>query len=97
MNELEINLFNKYENLRIVDTCTIDFFLMSFSVILNDKLTPLFIKTSAENSHLILKIEQIIQFVLKNEWGSAKSIWILDVLELVPSRDRFSTFGSSFF
>ena len=44
-----------------------------------------------------MKIEQIIQFVLKNEWVSAKSIWILDVLELVPSRDRFSTFGSSFF
>jgi hypothetical protein len=98
MNELEINLFIKYNNYKIVDTCTIDYFLLaiSFSVIINDKLTPLFIKTSADNSQLILKIEQIIQFVLKNEWDSAKSIWILDVLELIPKRCRFSTFGEEF-
>ena len=52
INEKEKNLLIKYNNFKIVDICTIDYFLMaiSFSGLINDKSTPLFIKTSAGNN-----------------------------------------------
>ena len=43
-----------------------------------------------------LSNNQIIQLVLKKDWNSAKSIGILEVLELEPKRCRLSMFGEKF-
>ena len=92
------SIFTKYNNFKIVDTCTIDNFLfaMSYSVQLNEKLWEYYIKKSSINQHLSSKIDQIIHLVLKKDWNSAKTIWILEVLELDRKRCRFSTFGEEF-
>jgi hypothetical protein len=33
---------------------------------------------------------------MKNEWNKAKSVWILQVLELTPKRRKFNTFGEEY-
>ena len=68
---------------------------ISFSCLLNDNLIQL-LNNSKENKIFILHIDQIIHLVLRNEWNRAKSIWILKVLELEPSRNKICTYGQEF-
>ena len=88
---------NIYENFSIIDTCTIDYFLLaiSFSSLLNENIIPMLDASSLinEKNPLVANISKIIKLVLANEWNLAKTIWILDVIKLKPQRRRFSTFG----
>ena len=85
----------KYENFELIDTCTIDYFLlaMSFTFELNESLAK---RLANDKSNIALSIHQIIQLILNNEWNRAKSIWVLQVLKLLPTRRKFSTFGEEF-
>ncbi len=79
----------------MTDTFTIDYFMLaiSFSVEINCRINSLLRSIYFSNQTFISQINQIIEFIFNKEWDKAKSIWILEVLELQPKRKRFSTFG----
>ncbi len=79
----------------MTDTCTIDYYMLAISISVenNSRINSLFRSIYFSNQTYISPINQIIEFLLNKEWDKAKSIWILEVLELQPKRKRFSTFG----
>jgi hypothetical protein len=88
---------NNYIGYKIIETCTIDYFLLFIwlSTKLSDQILKRLDESLIERS-LIEKLKQIIICVDANDWNKAKSIWIIDVLNLIPQRKIFSTFGQEF-
>ena len=89
-------MLEKYNGFIIVNTCTIVYFLVAFafSTILNDNIIASTIDVSS--AVLMKKLDRIIKSALTLKWNRAKSIWILEVLKLEPTRRKFCTFGDEF-
>ena len=89
-----ISEYDSFQNFKITDTCTIDYFLLgiAFSCIKMTNYSQILL-TGNRNQHLCQKIEQIVNLILIKNWNKAKSIWILEILKLEPKRRIFSTFG----
>ena len=71
------NQFQKYNNYKIINTCTIDYFIlaMSFSSVLNENIWITLNKTSQNNCVNTIKsnLKLIIELVLNNKWNVAKT------------------------
>ena len=93
----QLKLFN---NFKIIDTCTIDYFLLaiSYSSIINVQIKNYLNNSTRldKTNSLKSKLNEIVNLILQNEWNKAKTIWILNVLKLEPKRRCFSTFGDEF-
>ena len=89
-------IFDKFDGFQIVNTCTIDYFLLAlaFSSFLNEEIIQLLMDSS--ECVLMKTFDRIIKLSLTVEWNRAKSIWILEILKLEPTRRKFSTFGEEF-
>ena len=93
----QLKLFN---NFKIIDTCTIDYFLLaiSYSSIINVQIKNYLNNSTRldKTNSLKSKLNEIVNLILQNEWNKAKTIRILNVLKLEPKRRCFSTFGDEF-
>ena len=94
--------FSGFNNLKIVNTCSIDYFLFSFWCISNiSKEAHIIIKTTRDNpmsyNHAanINILSKIINLINDNEWDRVRTLWILCVNSMKPN-DQFSTFGSEY-
>jgi hypothetical protein len=96
------------KNFKIVNTCTIDYFLLSLWACfrLNNKISNEILHLSFDKSQYLIDIINSIEFI---QWNKAKSIWILmflfDVYSIdcdcvecknIFSRNEISTFGSEY-
>ncbi|CAF1131941.1 unnamed protein product, partial [Brachionus calyciflorus] len=106
-NSIELNYFIKHipswggrliENnfltrTRLINTCTIDYFLLGFWYV--SKLKNTF-KSEIENSNLRVKnyILEIIDLIEIKEWNKVKSIWITEVVRLrINKSGIYDTYG----
>jgi len=83
-----------FMNLKIINTCTIDYFMLAiaFSCDLNKNIYKI-IDTANSLSE---KLKMIIDLISANEWNRAKTLWILEILKITPKRRTFDTFGEEF-
>ena len=86
--------YQKYTNFNIINTCTIDYFMLAiaFSCELNENIYTII---NIPNN-LTEKILIIIDLIKMNEWNWAKTFWILEVLKIQPKRRTFDTFGEEY-
>jgi hypothetical protein len=87
----------EHKDFKIINTCTIDYFLLGiwFASKLKSDIINQLNQMSTEYD-IIKSILEVISSIELNDWNRAKSIWILDVLHLKPTRRTFSTFGEEF-
>ena len=93
---------------KIVNTCTIDYFLLSLWACfrLNNKISNEILHLSFDKTQYLIEIINSIEFI---QWNKAKSIWILmflfdvhsidcDCVECrnILSKNEISTFGSEY-
>jgi hypothetical protein len=88
----------KYQKLKIVNTCTIDYMLFSIWCVTKlsenaEKKFKLFKKSECKFLQYLHKISSLIE---KLQWNRVKSLWILLILKLKPENLEFSLFGTEY-
>ena len=70
-----------YNRLKIVNTCSIDHFLLTFwvSKIPDQNIINILEKHRNSKNQFITIINEIINLIGSNQWNRAKSLWIIDV------------------
>ncbi|CAF1087509.1 unnamed protein product, partial [Brachionus calyciflorus] len=84
---------NTLTRIRLVNTCTIDYFLLGLWYASKIKTS---FKSQLDLSNLEIKINVlvIIDLIEKNQWNKSKSIWITDVLKKTINHNRnYDLFG----
>lgn len=86
----------KYNDLNIINTCSIDYFLLSIWCC--SKLNSIIkLKIDSKQDDVYSNISKIIELIDKYHWNEAKTIWLLDVINLKPNRSlEFNTYGSEY-
>ena len=88
----------KYQKLKMVNTCTIDYMLFSIWCVTKlsenaEKKFKLFKKSECKVLQYLHKISSLIE---KLQWNRVKSLWILLILKLKPENLEFSLFGTEY-
>lgn len=91
--------YNQFNQLKITNTCTIDYFLLAiwYSSQLSDN-CKLFLEKHKKNNKTLEIVERIITLIDQLQWDRAKTIWILEMLKIQPDSESntFSLFGSEY-
>ena len=88
-----------YNRLKIVNTCSIDYFLLTFwvSKILDQNIINILEEHRNSQNQLITIINEIIYLIGSRQWNRAKSLWIIDVCRLRPdAKNEFDCYGNEY-
>ena len=87
---LDFTHTDDFDGLEIRNSCTIDYILLGFwiSSKISAPIASLMTK-QLENNDLINSIIRIIHCIDAEEWNRAKTLWILEVLDMKPNNNNF--------
>jgi len=96
--EFESSRSMPYQRHLLSNTCPIDYLLLCIwtSYKLNQRILALIEEFRVLNELLVKTLLKIINYIHENQWNMAKSIWVVDILKISPTRRTFDCFGSEY-